>query len=697
MAWQYDDNKPRFVNPYNFVKLGKECVRKPRSEWFGDTGLLTGSIECSMSLKTPLALPDHSPTSPAEIEKTPVYNERHEKIGDHLTYPFVSIDGTTPFIPGSELRGMVRNVYETVTNSCMSVFDDSPLIGRSNEPKAPGILIMDADGNWVLYDTQMFLVDTFGVHGAPTYSITGAGSAKHIDTTVGNKRTGDTVSFNVGTPYHRAYVGTYAEDLDDSAAKYEGILLLGEWGLNRNRRHHSHILSTSARHMKNPRIVDGSAVENLEKVLDCYRNKNAKVNQCDTGDHSGYADYHIQETGTPVFYSCVKTIVDGKTVDRYHFAPAMLSREVYYSTLSDIAGDYAPCADILERKRKTGNKAEAEHELNRKNAPICPACALFGMIDKDGCSFGSSVRFSDALCVSDFDFNRDSEQVTLKELSGPKITSSEMYLEKPVLVERYYDRESREMRTKPSGEVTRTWNFEYLRKHNKDVVERIAYAPALRGRKFYFHNKRAAESSQPYSTNEISERNITVRLIKKAEFGFTVFFENISPLQLKQLIWCIAPKGKDVEKERDLCHKLGMGKPIGLGSVKTEIREVRLRSYDPKSCRYADSRSDEYSKPSDAEGLFSIEGANGKKKLPPTVKAMIAFLDFDSIDEDTLISYPIGDNGGAGATSQTSMQWFVGNKQMPGKGTGTDPCYDQVLPTVSETLKGERLRALKKD
>lgn len=38
------------------------------------------------------------------------------------------------------------------------------------------------------------------------------------------------------------------------------------------------------------------------------------------------------------------------------------------------------------------------------------------------------------------------------------------------------------------------------------------------------------------------------------------------------------------------------------------------------------------------------------------------------------------------------MQWFAGNKQIPGKGTGTDPCYDQVLPSVIEIIGKKKIR-----
>ena len=176
-------------------------------------------------------------------------------------------------------------------------------------------------------------------------------------------------------------------------------------------------------------------------------------------------------------------------------------------------------------------------------------------------------------------------------------------------------------------------------------------------------------------------RNATVELITKATFSFTVYFLKISSDQLRKLIWCIAPK----DGQRDLCHKLGMGKPLGLGSVKTAVSEVRLRSYNPTEFVYSDMPSKEYSRVSEASDLFMVIDSSGNKKYPPAVNAMLAFLDFNSLDGSIPVTYPIGDNGGMNErTSRTSMQWFVGNKQR--NGTGTDPCYEQLLPSVSETI-----------
>lgn len=85
---QYGD---RFVNPYNFVPSEGECDKKKR-----ETGILTGKITCTIETLTPLFIPD---------------SQNKEKF---FHYP----DDEKPVIPGSEIRGTIRSVFETAFKGC---------------------------------------------------------------------------------------------------------------------------------------------------------------------------------------------------------------------------------------------------------------------------------------------------------------------------------------------------------------------------------------------------------------------------------------------------------------------------------------------------------------------------------------------------------------------------------------------------
>ncbi len=111
---QQSNNEYRFLNPYNFVRfldksrpkdhvLGN-CPPPPHDRYIG----LTGRITCEVEAVTPLFVSDSH-----------AVQEGSDK---HKSYRFFQYNGQ-PAIPASSLRGMVRSVFEAVTNSCLGVFE----------------------------------------------------------------------------------------------------------------------------------------------------------------------------------------------------------------------------------------------------------------------------------------------------------------------------------------------------------------------------------------------------------------------------------------------------------------------------------------------------------------------------------------------------------------------------------------------
>ena len=141
-----------FVNPYNFVPFASvQPNRKKIEEWTGD---LTGEVECELAIQTPLAIPDSA------------LKEEDERSPKHFRYPFMRRnpqDDNTAFIPGSELRGMIRSVYEAATDSCMGILEDSRLTGRNTEfARECGLIKLDRKKNeWYFYKSEWFLLPSF--------------------------------------------------------------------------------------------------------------------------------------------------------------------------------------------------------------------------------------------------------------------------------------------------------------------------------------------------------------------------------------------------------------------------------------------------------------------------------------------------------------------------------------------------------
>jgi CRISPR/Cas system CSM-associated protein Csm3 (group 7 of RAMP superfamily) len=96
-----------------------------------------------------------------------------------------------------------------------------------------------------------------------------------------------------------------------------------------------------------------------------------------------------------------------------------------------------------------------------------------------------------------------------------------------------------------------------------------------KGRKFYFHQ----ESIQTATTQNEQNRGPHVAPLKPGvTFKFTVTFENLSDIELAALVAALeltdtAEVGGDTVR---VYHKLGYGKPAGLGSVDVQIRRAEL-------------------------------------------------------------------------------------------------------------------------
>jgi hypothetical protein len=97
----------------------------------------------------------------------------------------------------------------------------------------------------------------------------------------------------------------------------------------------------------------------------------------------------------------------------------------------------------------------------------------------------------------------------------------------------------------------------------------------LRGRKFYWHHP---PGSKYY---EDPQGNSQVELLPKdTEFSFCVEFMNLNEIELGLLIYSLELDGI----QGNMAHKIGMGKPIGLGSVKIVIQSCDIQSSISRYC-----------------------------------------------------------------------------------------------------------------
>jgi CRISPR/Cas system CSM-associated protein Csm3 (group 7 of RAMP superfamily) len=168
---------------------------------------------------------------------------------------------------------------------------------------------------------------------------------------------------------------------------------------------------------------------------------------------------------------------------------------------------------------------------------LCITCRLFGFQSPEK-SFQGKVNISDAKARNGY---KNLGRVTLTELLGPKPHHAAFYALSP-------------------------------------GSNRIA------GRKFYFHHKQDAHILR--STKKPSHLNSTVNPIEDAAFDFKVSFTNLTDDEYKLLLYSLFLEDR-------VYHKLGYGKPAGLGSVRIEAEKLTLFDIDDIEKRYKKITADD--------------------------------------------------------------------------------------------------------
>jgi CRISPR-associated protein (TIGR03986 family) len=297
----------------------------------------------------------------------------------------------------------------------------------------------------------------------------------------------------------------------------------------------------------------------------------------------------------------------------------------------------------------------SDGDLERCKNPdslFCPCCRIFGMVsgDEEGKALAGKVSFTIASWANDKEPSWDTK--TLQMLNTPHSTCEQFYLV-----------------DEPDNERVVRYD---------DRFEEHAKVGRLRGRKFYFHHRQIKDE---YAYTKASDRmNSTVELLKEGVFKFTADFHNLTDYELGLLLYSLELEGA----ESDLRHKLGMGKPLGLGSVKITIDKlVRIDREE----RYRAILSDGIGKDKEGESLGmdkqlyrdkcilkgfkkvqageqtdnedAIEQAFNNLPYIQDLKVMLAFKDFHELE----IKYPSARSKGDG--KPYGYEWFQQNKKKP--------------------------------
>lgn len=544
----------RFLNPYNFVRqlpnpgeghlLGR-CPPPPHDRYVG----LTGQISCTLQNVTPLFIADSE-----EVREVEPYE-------DHLSLRFFRVNDQ-PAIPATSLRGTVRSLFEAATNSCFAVFDRDmqlehrldPSFGNNLEAGIVKSLPRAKKGEQPAQDGEITLCKVAKV--GAYYQ----GHEKGVNVLFRDKRDdgepwqcGDRAVARVTTSKSGKRVRELAQNIGDlrppldNESYEEGFLKITGRGIDTKRNEffffdpdHDGSKGTvkmAFQQMEDYNVVLAGQFERLEKDF-----------------HRRYQSRQLEE-GNLVWVEKSKR---------------------YRTRAERVLGVKVPRVRYGEPLGKllldSGHRCEAFDKL-------CPACRVFGWVHEDApeemsirVAYAGRVRFSMGEIQGKYQTLKD---IPLAILSAPKPTTTRFYLIDRDGKARGWHRERGRFINRPNDpRFTKIFGSGSIKSQEKGRSDHEAGPKRpniLRGRKFYRHHGGALRQinySKPGDqAQQHSNQNRTLRdpLQPGASFTFTVKFANLAPLELGALLWSL--------EMEEWHHRLGMGKPLGFGSVKIAIQE----------------------------------------------------------------------------------------------------------------------------
>ena len=597
-----------FINPYSFVPFGNDGPEtKDKKEVYRGTvqkDLLTGWLDVDLSIKTPLIIPDGAHPGEETVGRRDIH-----KSFDFLKMYNPETGKKEYVVPGSELRGLIRSAYESVTNSCVPfLLDDKPMSQRV--PLYASLsrrgLLGYSGGKWILYGTDKTIEEVIVV---PLYAARGVYYAESINRIRENK---DNIVEQDGKYKYR--IMNNLDDIEDRLRKgvrYKGKDVVYNARLVKEGKYFSIEVNGKKRESGLPGDLrrfptdylfvkaDGSFITKLpgaeipdkgwiqynvpvnpDRIYHVAYLKKAQIihewaKSTATGaenrkvkDDRTYAEAYKQlraalhRDGTSmknVNYKCNSALLkalddacnDPKQLVPVYFFPVYEKAEKEGKADKVIIYMSGAASGRIGQRRKWKDIMAGHTPCGNT---LCPACRLFGTTADGGMK--GHVRFTDAYIKG---HAAKTSVHTLQILSTPRTTAFEFYLRKPT-------------------ESATYWNFDFYGETETDESGKNSHTTyhhlekALpRGRKMYWHHKPAPGDDQKNGMNN------TMKCMDEGSFRFKVYFDQISREQLMDLIWVIN-LGEN-RADGILQHKLGHAKPLGYGSVKLTVGGGAIRRF----------------------------------------------------------------------------------------------------------------------
>lgn len=554
------NNMPQQEIPVTARKLLGKCTPPPHDRYIG----IAGKIVCSLEAVTPLFVSDSENVEPRE---------------EHKSYEFFKMNGEYT-LPGSSLRGMVRSVFEAATNSCMSKLSAARL--SYHLPPVDALQLVPAqveqkNGNWNLrlltgttplsvgrrpngpqyaawvprYLSAM-LQRSRNIPGPPSY-----GTRKDVALGGRSHKTKCWALLKLIKHPRNRFDFWNVEQIADTQQQLrspqsgelqaEGFLCITNQNIE-NKHDERFFFHGSGLPRAATVPLDQGVINDYRVLIRDYqqrhhehverRRNHGKDPEKPDGKEPGFSRFIVHEhkaelSDGDLVYVMLKNMNQAEFI-----VPVSIPRVAYKNGIKNLLPDktLTSCND-------------------HRNLCLCPACRVFGWVyqaedgevidSKKRMAYAGRVRFTHGTLVRS---SGTLPATPLAILSSPKPTTIRFYLQPQ------------------NGDIPEKWTGEGV----KQGYDRENF---LRGRKFYRHHQKVSEESYYRVGGRCDDQNRTVRdaLLPGARFSFTVYFENLAPLELGALLWAL-------EMDNKCLHRLGYAKPLGFGSVKVKIDELAVLS-----------------------------------------------------------------------------------------------------------------------
>lgn len=534
----------------------------------------------------------------------------------HKILRFCKDPYSQPMIPSTTMKGMIRNLVEMLSNSCMAFFDDKSIFYRLN-PKDKNNLKEIGTTSQSTYivtektDTEAKLLpldaakintafvieneigsgNAYAVIVYDTSAVGGTGTPTYI------KRIGRKDAMEkCGEKY-----GTYLTGKrKNQTCKTEEIIASMLPGISSKDDFHVELsitVSGTTLSYYEPRILDKNikdiyalvyektinssfkkyyvkAVNSNQTILGAFKKSNTIYKNCEIVPAGIKRSGEIETKTQDVLFfkyrqadlqkyiagNARNTIsIDKKVVDSYEDVlkerkERLLSQDeptklrtgdlVYYNQ----GGKYLSYTQIPRKKysHSIGDLVKRKRKSCNDLGKLCPMCNMFGSTDirenNKSSTISGKISFGTGRMLGKeytLDAGSDAQQgKPLKILSSPKPSCTQFYLT----------------------------NGDYNSTDSK-----------IRGRKMYYHHHKGQLKYEmvkgDYKGDIIrNNQNVSVELISNFTFTFKIDFVNLSKYELGLLLFAIDLKNENGQK---MYHKIGMGKPLGLGTVEIEIDHAK--------------------------------------------------------------------------------------------------------------------------